>query len=177
MRGTLLQTERVYALLLLNFLLASESRAGTALGHGDSEQAWDHAISLATLWKVTPQLAARLNSIPVELPPPSAYLLRRAVIDTFKSTACGVRGELKQLRPRAHRNPRNGIQRNRSNRATYGSPRERTIRDADLVVAEADVAAALRCLEAINFTRRGNETFDQYVQFMAHSPGFAGNLQ
>lgn len=162
---------------LAELLLASEGRARAAAGEIDSDHAWDDAISLATLWRVTPQLAARLRSIPVELPSPSAYLLRRAVIDAFKSTALrsarGVEAIAALERAGIRVTAFKGLA---AIALLYGSPRERTIRDADLVVAEADVAAALRCLEAKGFTRRGNETFDQYVQFVAHSPGFAGNM-
>lgn len=167
---------------LVELLLASESRARAAAARGDAgqewpEQAWDDAISLANLWKVTPQLAARLRSLAVELPPSPAYLLRRTVIDAFRSTALrSARGveaiaaiERAGIRVTAFK----GLA---AIALLYLSPRERTIRDADLMVAEADVAAALGCLEAIGFTRRGSETFDQYVQFVIHSPGFAGNL-
>src|ERR1039458_8772716 len=162
---------------LAELLLASENRARAASGHIDSEQAWDDAISLADSWRITPQFAARLRSIPFELPSPSAYLLRRAVIDAFRSTALrsarGVEAIVALKRAGIRVTAFKGLA---SISLLYGSPRERTIRDADLIVAEGDVAAALRCLEAMGFTRRGNETFDQYIQFVIHSPGFAGNL-
>jgi hypothetical protein len=162
---------------LAELLLASEVRAQAAAGNIDSELAWDDAISLANQWRVTPQLAARLRSISIDLPSPSAFLLRRAVIDAFRSSAMrsarGVEAITALKRAGIRATAFKGLA---AISLLYGSPRERTIRDADLIVAEADVSAALSCLEVIGFARRGNETFDQYVQFAVNSPGFAGNL-
>ncbi len=57
----------------------------------------------------------------------------------------------------------------------YRDPKHRTVGDADLLISRADLTAALACLQAAGFARRGSETLEQYLQFVDHAPRFAGN--
>jgi hypothetical protein len=57
----------------------------------------------------------------------------------------------------------------------YPGPQERTVKDADLLILEQDLKAAVAALEKLNLHAGHGGDLDAYVHAIRNMPGFAGN--
>ncbi len=162
--------------MMAEVLLASKARAGAAMVRIGEAQAWPQVVSRAGVWRVVPQLSERVTSMEAELPCPEAFPLRRAAIEAFGKSAFRMAKGVEAIRALERCGIRVAAFKGLAAIAIlYGSPRRRSLGDADLIISEDQLGAALACLAAAGFERRSGESFAQYVRFVENAPGFAGN--
>jgi len=161
---------------LVEFLLADEAQAADAARLLSESAAWREALELARAWKVTPQFSARIQSLGCELPAADTKTLKREFLKVYAQSASRASKAIVAIaalqKAKVAVVAFKGIA---SMAVLYRDPKRRTIGDADLLISRDDLTAALACLEASGFTRRGAETLEQYLQFVDHAPRFAGN--
>lgn len=161
---------------LVELLLADDERAKRAARVLAGTGAWPEVLTLAQTWKCIPHLSARLQSLTEELPAAETATLRREFVKAYgRSAFCASKAV-----PAIHSLERAGIRvvafkGIASIALLYGNSRNRTIQDADLLIAYEDLPKAVTCLEQQGFARQGSETLAEYIQFVTNSPGFAGN--
>lgn len=161
---------------LLDFLLASDSRAA-GVAHGFSATgSWNTPIALAKAWNVIPQLFDRIRSLRLALPASDAATLRLEFLRSFQRSASRATKAIEAIRSLEQAEvPVVAFKGIASIALLYGDPKHRTIHDADLLIQKERLPEAIDRLKQHGFKRRGSETLDQYLRFVADSPGFAGN--
>ncbi len=161
---------------LVEVLLAEDSRAAVAARLLSETESWGQALALAQSWKVTPQLSGRLQSLRWELTVPDTKTLRREFLRVYAQSALGAAQAIAAIRGLEQAGiPAVAFKGVASIAVLYGDPKRRTIHDADILILQKDLPAALACLERIGFVRRGLETLQQYLHFVENAPRFAGN--
>jgi len=161
---------------LVEVLLAHCDGGRAAAQSLSTANQWPDAVLLAQNWRVTPQLVARIRHLNVEIPQREWALLRRIYLQASgassqcASNAISAIGYLDSIGI-----PAAAFKGVASMALLYGGPRDRTIHDADIVVPKERFADAIRCLATHGFTRKGEETIEEYSDFVANAPGFAGN--
>jgi len=161
---------------LVEVLLSSDTAARAAARRLHESGSLRSATELAEAWKVAPWLLSRVNSLSLPFPAAETGSLRRAFLKAYGRSSAGAANAVAgtQALERAGI-PVVAFKGIGAIAFLYGDPRQRTIHDADLLISRQDLTAALACLDQIGFTRSGPETLDEYLHFVAHAPGFAGN--
>ena len=156
-------------------LLASESRARAAFERIGASGAWPEVIAKAHKWGIIPFMYSRTEALGEALPEAEAFPLRRAAIEAFGKTSFRVARGIDALRALERQGIRAAAFKGLASLALiYDSPRQRSVGDADLMIAETDLASSLSCLAAAGFKRRSEEPFEKYIHFVENAPGFAG---
>ncbi len=140
-------------------------------------EAWNEVAALAERWKVFPALAARVAAERLPLPPePAAALARSTSIQFFRTTVC-MRAGCDALRALSEAGIPALVFKGAAVIAhLHQGMRDRMVRDVDVLIRPADLSASLRVLEAHGFRRCiGQGPIEDYIAFVEHSPGAAGN--
>lgn len=161
--------------VVLDLLLADRPRATAAAERLSAGGAWPAAAALCRGWKALPLLRARLNELGISLPEPA----RTAFLDENRaaflhSATCLRQGAEAVASLRAA-----GIDavafKGVAAIARHSGPQERTITDADLLVREEDLEAAVAALGGRGLRHQAGGDLAGYLHFVRNSPGFAGN--
>jgi hypothetical protein len=157
---------------LVNLLLGSEDRAAAACHHSD----WLPIVLLAEAWHVLPQLDARISSLHLTLDPDSRLALRKKSSLAFMRSMLVARRGLEALQLLE----RNGVQaaafKGLASMATlYPNPALRSIQDADVLIPEPQLAAAIAVVSQLGLRPDLPDDLGAYLDFVANSPGFGGN--
>lgn len=161
---------------LLNILLANEDRASAVAQRLSERNGWTEAVDLAREWRVAPQLLARARGMRWDLPAADSASLKRAVIKAYGRTAFQAAKAIEAVRCLDDAGIRVAAFKGVAAIALlYGKPEQRAIHDADLLIAERDLEAAIACLERHGFKRRSEESLAAYIWFVDNAPGFTGN--
>lgn len=161
---------------LVEFLLAGDSKAGVAANRLSETDSWKQAFALARDWKVIPALFARVQDLRLELSIADTAALRREFLNVYKQSAVCASKAIKAIHGLEEAGiPVAAFKGLATMAVLYGSPKHRTIQDADVVILQRDLPQAVACLEQRGFARRRPETLTEYTRFLENLPGFAGN--
>lgn len=161
---------------IIQLLLGDLSAAQRAVEEIDRLAAWDSVITLANDWKVLPQLRQKLGKSVARLPEESRIRLQDLLSQAFVRTARCISGgadALAMLESRAI--PCAAFKGVATLAYLYTGPGQRTLQDVDILVRPEQWQKALELLEANGFVRSVGGTLDEYLAFVHHSPGSAGN--
>jgi hypothetical protein len=161
---------------LTDVLLADDARANQAAAAIGAASAWPAVLGIATVWKVIPQLSGRLQQLRIRLPDEDTATLRREFMAVYARSAGRAKSTITAIQALAAQGidavAFKGVA---SMSLLYDGPRQRTIGDGDLLIRRHQLPEVLACLAAIGFARRGDETVEQYLNFVRNAPRFAGN--
>jgi hypothetical protein len=131
---------------------------------------------LAQAWKVIPPISARLRSLGFELTAGDAWTLRREFLRVYGQSASRAAKVVMAIRELGQVGISAAVFKGVASMAVlYGGPKGRTIGDGDLLILRKDLPDTLDCLARKGFVRRGDETLEQYLNFVENAPRFAGN--
>jgi hypothetical protein len=161
---------------IAELLLGQNTRAATAARLLSQDGEWQEAFALARAWKVIPHLSARIQSLQIKLTAEDTGTLRREFLRAYSESSSRATRTVAALRELEQaRIPVVAFKGIASMAVLYDGPKQRTIGDGDLLIQRKDLHSALAGLEAIGFTRRGEETLAEYLNFVENAPRFAGN--
>jgi len=131
-------------------------------------------IRLAREWKVIPQLRGRL--LKLDWTERERNEVRELARESFTHTVAAIRAGIRAtelLEAAAIRCVTfKGLP---ALAELYPGPGHRTLQDVDILIGPRDLARALELLEFNGYTRSAGGALDEYIRFLRHSPGFAGN--
>ena len=143
------------------------------IGGGD---AWMRTIAQAESWCVLPALSSRIREFNFQLDPAVKSDLAIRCRRAFASSA-NVAHRGAELCAYLERSgiPAVLFKGLASIIHLYPGPQERTVKDADILITEPDLKAAVAALEKLNLRAGHGGDLDAYVQAIRNMPGFAGN--
>jgi hypothetical protein len=160
----------------VELLLANDARAASAAQLLSEAGCWVEAVALARTWKVTPHLAARIQTLNLQPPAAGTLALRRDFLQAYAQSNSRATKTIDAMQAlEASGIPAVAFKGIASMAVLYGGPKHRTIGDGDLLILRKDLRSVLDCLERNGFVRRGGETLDEYLAFVQNAPRFAGN--
>jgi Uncharacterised nucleotidyltransferase len=158
-------------ILLANEEVATESARQVTLGNE-----WPAVFKLAATWSVATQLGQRVTQLGLQPPTAEWREFKQVVIANYAHSAtraakgiaaihcleeCGVAAiAFKGLASMAR---------------LYVPPANRTIKDADLLVQQSSLSAAVACLGKAGFAPMEGHDLLALSRFLDDSPGFSGN--
>jgi len=163
---------------LVSLLIGSPEQFFASASKVDGADGWMRIIEEAELWYVLPALNSRIRQFQLN------FQLGAA---TAASLAARYRRAFARSASVAHRGAqlcehleRSGIEAVlfkglASIIHLYPRPEERTINDADILIREQDLKAAVAALEKLNLRAGHGGDLDAYVDAIRKMPGFAGN--
>lgn len=161
---------------LLRMLLGGADAARAAAFSLSGDEAWREIFHLAEQWSVASQLAARITALGIEPPAEPWRAFRRASIGTFAQTASRAARAAKVMAHLEQRGVRVAAFKGLASMARlYPRPAERSIKDADLLVPEQDLAATVAALSELGFTTAEGQSPEQVQALVAYLPNFSGN--
>ncbi len=161
---------------LLHVLLGNESSARGAARELSGSNGWTEAVRQACEWRVVPQLSARLRTLGEDLPAADSGALKRGFVNSYGRSAFRTAKAIEAIRHLEEAGIRVAAFKGVAAMALlYGTPAERAVNDADLLLDVADLEVALALLERLGFKRRGEGSLKEYIWFVTNSPGFTGN--
>jgi len=163
--------------LLVRLLLADEVQARFSCLEFSRLDRWPEAVCLASLWNVVPTLNRRVAAFGVDVGDSARSTLHRTTAARFVRSAWVARKGVKALVELRQKGiPVAAFKGLAAIAGLYCTPRDRFIRDVDVLIREEDLNATLVCLRALGFQPDLPGEFPDYVSFMRHSPAFAGNF-
>lgn len=157
-------------------LLLPSPEAARLCASAIAPEYWQTLVDRARELRIVPQLAARIREINAPIPENTAFALRRAAVEAFTRTAPRVAKALDAITKLEAAGIRVAVFKGvAAIGLLYGKPDARTVNDADLILNEHDLPRALEVLAASGFARKGDDSLEQYSEFVQNAPGFAGN--
>ena len=162
--------------LLVHILLGEATSVIAAAHEIASRDAWSDVIALADEWHTLSRLNQRLVAFRIAPSEPARSQLRRRSTATFMRSAMLARRAVVLLEELNNAEIRSAAFKGLAAMAALHGVGNRTIGDIDVLVSEADLPRAIACLEARGLRLDVPGGFREYVEFIQHSPSFAGNL-
>ena len=158
-------------------LLNDEASAVACANRLTRHHGWDAAFEQADLWNVVPNLRTRLRTLNVELSPDTRQSLFARFRRSHLATTLQARRGVVLCRYLEDQGiPVVAFKGLASIACAYqGAASERTIKDVDLLIRPADLEPCLKALQAAGMHLEDGGSLDDYLAFVRHSPGFAGN--
>ncbi len=161
---------------LIRLLLASPAESAEAARGLEASQ-WRALLPLAAAWGVLPRANQRLEAAREKIPVDVRRELRAHVSNGFVRSSLAARQgtrALEQLR-------RRGIQAVTFKglaalASLHGDPAGRAIGDVDILLSPASMKDALAALAEVGLAPEPPGELRDYMDFVRHSPGFAGNF-
>ena len=130
------------------------------------------SIALAAGWGAIPRLRQRV----AHLATPTQAEIERLYLDGYVRSVLQIRAAIDVFAAfERAKLPVVAFKGLASLAVLYGSPERRVILDADLLIAEADLARAVDVLAELGFRPEVDGSLAEYVDFVRHAPGFGGN--
>lgn len=162
---------------LLVRLLLSEKSAARAAGQDIATRgAWSDVVALANEWRILPRLNQRLATLAMAPSEPARNQLRRLSAAAFMRSAVLARRGVALLEELNNNGIRSAAFKGLAAMATLHGIDNRVIGDIDILVNEADLPHAITCMQAMGLHLDLPGGLSEYVEFIRHSPSFAGNL-
>ncbi|MCW5983228.1 MAG: nucleotidyltransferase family protein [Bryobacteraceae bacterium] len=162
--------------LLAELLLGEDgpaSRSAQTIGQSGT---WNEVVDLARQWGALPLLGRRLREVEEGPGEPVRARLRRFAAADLAGTALQARHGVEAIALLRERGISSVAFKGLAALATlHRGPRGRSIRDVDILVREQDLEATVSVLASLGFSANLPGSLDDYVAFVRHSPGFAGN--
>jgi hypothetical protein len=134
------------------------------------------AVSLAEAWNTLPRLNRRLAASMIVPPEPARSRLRSVSTSAFARSAKWARRGVDVLCALDESGIRAAAFKGFAAMATVHGVPNRVIGDVDVLVTESDLPRAIACLGELGFRLEIPGALADYVEFVRHSPAFAGNL-
>jgi len=163
--------------LAMRLLVCGPSDLPVVVDAITARDGWPAVIGLAERWKVFPALSARTVVDRLPIPQDLASQLARNTAVQFFRTTVSMRAGCDALRVLTEAGiPALAFKGAAVLAHLHAGMRERMIRDVDILIRPDDLHASLPLLEAKGFRRCiGEGSIEDYISFVEHSPGSAGN--
>ena len=134
------------------------------------------SIALAAGWGAIPRLRQRLPN-PASPPRPEVLAeIERLYFDGYIRSVLQIRAAIDVFAAfEREKLPVVAYKGLASLAVLYGGPEHRVILDADLLIAETDLARAVAVLGELGFRPEVTGSLAEYVDFVRYAPGFGGN--
>ena len=174
--GGKLNTERELRQDAMRLLVCRDAQSRQAAEGIASRGQWQDVVDLCGQWKLLPALESRVATLGIALPSAERAALSARTQPAFVQTMLCVRSGMTALSALERAGIRcAGFKGLAALAYLYPGPRSRTLQDVDILIQPQDVEAALGVLEQVGFKRSPDGPWEEYVAFLRHSPGTAGN--
>jgi hypothetical protein len=134
------------------------------------------SIALAAGWGAIPRLRQCVAHLAVPPRPEFLAEIERLYLDGYVRSVLQIRAAIDVFAAfEREKLPVVAFKGLASIAVLYGSPERRVILDADLLIAESDLARAVAVLGELGFRPEVSGSLAEYVDFVRHAPGFGGN--
>jgi hypothetical protein len=160
----------------MRLLLAEERDASAAALRIEQAGAWNESVRVAHAWGVLPRLGERIESTGSRQSAELRREISRLIADGYVRSVLAAQQGLEVLACfDAAGLPAAGFKGLASMAALYADPKQRVILDVDVLIREEDLPHAAKILGSLGLRPVVKASLADYVNFVRHSPGFAGN--
>jgi len=157
-------------------LVRALMRGGDTCAPSDETCLVPASIALAAGWGALPRLRQRVAHLATPPRPELLAEIERLYLDGYVRSVLQIRAAIDVFAAfEREKLPVVAFKGLASLAVLYGSPERRVIVDADLLIAEPDLARAVAVLGELGFRAEVTGSLAEYVDFVRHAPGFGGN--